>query len=280
VRVEAPSSLRPGTARRSERRRSGARWRKLRTHVLPPLVVLIAVLGLWEAGVFHRILGIEPYYLAHPSSVVPALWEERGEFARQSSITFTEAVAGYVIGGALGFVVAMLLTLSRTVQRGLLPILSSLNSMPILAVAPIMLMYFGSGMSSKIATVSFMTAPVMLVNAFKGLTSLDSSVMELMRSCAAPARTVLRKLRVPASLPYVFAALKINVTLALVGAIVSEFFRGYGGLGIFLMSAVSRYRAADAWAGIMVVALFGIAWYLATEAVERKVLHWHPSQRK
>jgi hypothetical protein len=101
----SPSQLQRVTTGEAQGPRPFARWKRIRALVLPPLLLLIAFLALWEAGVFHRALGIEPYYVAYPSSILPALLENRAEFLRHSSLTFTEAVSGYVIGGAIGFVV-------------------------------------------------------------------------------------------------------------------------------------------------------------------------------
>jgi NitT/TauT family transport system permease protein len=140
-------------------------------------------------------------------------------------------------------------------------------------------LYLGYGGNSKIAIVAILTAAVMLLNAYKGLNSVDADHLNLMHSYASTRWQIIAKLRVPSALPYVFTALKYNVTLALVGAIVAEFFGGYGGVGIEVIQAMSAFTMTVVWAAMLLVGVTGIVWYQVVTALEWIFARWYPSPR-
>ncbi len=158
--------------------------------------------------------------------------------------------------------------------------LSTLNSIPIVAVAPIAVLWLGFGQPSKIAVVALMTFAPMVVNAFKGLHSVDRQALDLMASVAASPWQVFVKLRLPSSLPYVFSALKVGITLALIGALVSEFFNAQRGLGVTLSNNIQVARMPLAWAAIVAAAVLGLVLYGLVSLAERAAIPWHVSFRR
>jgi NitT/TauT family transport system permease protein len=196
--------------------------------------------------------------------------------------TFLKAVlAGYIIGCGSGFLVSILVDRVPFLQRGLLPLGNLVSALPIVGVAPIMVMWFGFDWQSKAAVVVIMTFFPMLVNTVTGLAASGSLERELLRSYAASYWQTLFKLRLPAALPFIFNALKINSTLALIGAIVAEFFgTPIVGMGFRISTEVGRMNVDMVWAEIVVAALAGSAFYGMVALSERTFTFWHPSFRE
>ncbi|MEP1777328.1 MAG: ABC transporter permease, partial [Nitratireductor sp.] len=237
------------------------------------------LLVLWEGAV----RGFEvPFVLLPPPSAIwerlinslPILWAD----FRQ---TFLKAVlAGYVLGCGSGFLVAILIDRSPFLQRGLLPLGNFVSALPVIGVAPIMVMWFGFDWPSKAAVVIIMTFFPMLVNTVQGLTAASAMERDLMRTYAAGYWQTLFKLRLPAAGPFIFNALKINSTLALIGAIVAEFFgTPIVGMGFRISTEVGRMNIDMVWAEIAVAALAGSVFYGVVALVERAATFWHPSIR-
>ncbi|MGO4726118.1 MULTISPECIES: ABC transporter permease [unclassified Inquilinus] len=191
------------------------------------------------------------------------------------------AIPGFVIGSGAGFLTAVAIDRSPFLQRGLLPLGSAVSAMPIVGIAPIMIMWFGFDWHSKAAVVVVMTFFPMLVNALAGLESAGAMERDLMRSYAASYRQTLLKLRLPGALPFIFNALKLNATLALIGAIVAEFFgTPIYGMGFRISTEVARLNVDMVWATILVAAIAGSASYGLLALVERATTFWHPSMRE
>jgi NitT/TauT family transport system permease protein len=189
-------------------------------------------------------------------------------------------IAGYVIGSGAGFLFALLVDRVPFLKRGLLPVGNLVSALPIIGIAPIMVMWFGFDWPSKAAVVVVMTFFPMLVNTLAGLDAADHIQRDLMRTYAAGHRQTLFKLRLPAALPFIFNGLKINTTLALIGAIVAEFFgTPIVGMGFRISTEVGRMSIDMVWAEIAVAALAGSVFYGVMALVERACTFWHPSFR-
>jgi NitT/TauT family transport system permease protein len=187
---------------------------------------------------------------------------------------------GLAAGSALGFVVGVLIDRSPFLQRGLLPVAALASTVPLVGVAPIMVMWFGFDWHSKAAVVVVMTFFPMLVNTLAGLAASGHMERDLMRSYGAGYWRTLWSLRIPAALPFIFNALKINSTLALIGAIVAEFFGSpVSGLGFRISTEAARLNMGLVWAAIVVAAVAGSLLYALLEWVERRSTFWHPSIR-
>jgi NitT/TauT family transport system permease protein len=243
-----------------------------------PLVVLTGVLAVWQSGLIHGALGLRDFQLPFPRQVAEA-FADRWDILLWDALVYTgfEAVVGLLIGGTVGFLCACLFVSVPLLRAGALPIAAALNAMPIIAVAPIAVLWLGFGQPSKIAVVALMTFAPMVINACKGLESVDRQALDLMASVAASRYQVFVMLRVPGSLPYVFSALKVGVTLALIGAIVSEFFNAQRGLGVTLSNNIQVAKMPLAWAAIVAAALLGLALYGLVSLAERRSIPWHAS---
>lgn len=249
------------------------------TGLVIPLVFGLALLVMWE--VVTRGAQVPPVLLPPPSAIwarltseVPTLW---ADFVQ----TFIKSVIpGYAIGCLAGLLVAIAVDRSPFLKAGLLPIGNFMSALPIIGIAPIMVMWFGFDWQSKAAVVVAMTFFPMLVNTVAGLNAASAIERDLMRTYAASYWQTLLKLRLPAAGPFIFNALKINSTLALIGAIVAEFFgTPVVGMGFRISTGVGRLAIDLVWAEIAVAAVAGSAFYGVIALIERGVTFWHPSVR-
>ena len=244
-----------------------------------PFIFGATIIVMWELIV--RGLEVPTVLLPPPSMIweritnsVPILWADFQQ-------TFLKAVlAGYVLGCGSGFLVALMIDRSPFLQRGLLPLGNFVSALPIIGIAPIMVMWFGFDWQSKAAVVVVMTFFPMLVNTVQGLAASGQMERDLMRTYASSWWQTMTKLRLPAAAPFIFNALKLNSTLALIGAIVAEFFgTPIVGMGFRISAEVGRMNVDMVWAEIAVAALAGSAFYGLVALVERAVTFWHPSIR-
>jgi NitT/TauT family transport system permease protein len=244
-----------------------------------PLLFGAFVFYLWEVAV--RGFGVSPVLLPPPSLIAVrffgSLWTLWQDFFQ----TFILGVlSGYVIGCGAGFTVAIIAHRYTFLGRGLLPIGNFVSALPIVGIAPIMVMWFGFDWQSKAAVVVVMTFFPMLVNTVAGLESAGAMERDLMKTYAADYWQTLLALRLPAALPFVFNALKINTTLAMIGAIVAEFFgTPTVGMGFRISTEVGHLGIDMVWATILVAALTGSLFYALIAGVERRVTFWHASYR-
>lgn len=244
-----------------------------------PAIFGFTLLLLWQIGVTGA--GVPKVLLPAPSEIwvrlttsVPILWADFQQ-------TFLKAaLAGYAIGCGSAFLTAILVDRVPFLRRGLLPIGNLVSALPIIGVAPIMVMWFGFDWPSKAAVVIIMTFFPMLVNTVSGLAASDAMQRDLMRTYASGYWQTLFKLRLPMAMPFIFNALKINSTLAMIGAIVAEFFgTPIVGMGFRISTEVGRMNVDMVWAEIAVAALAGSLFYGAVALLERAVTFWHPSVR-
>jgi len=246
--------------------------------LLPPLVFGLGGLVLWEAVV--RLFGVPAVILPAPSAIAWRLAHSVPTLTADFLQTIRGVLAGYFIGNAAGLALAILIDRSSFLQRGLLPLGNLVSALPIVGVAPIMVMWFGFDWQSKAAVVVVMTFFPMLVNAAAGLRSAGAMERDLMKTYAANYAQTLTKLRLPAALPFVFNALKINTTLSLIGAIVAEFFgTPTVGMGFRISTEVGHLSIDMVWATIVVAAMTGSLFYGLVALIERRATFWHASYR-
>jgi NitT/TauT family transport system permease protein len=253
-------------------------WRRLASLAVPILFGAF-LFFLWEVIVVGA--GV-PSVLMPPPSAIGSRFAASLPVLRDDFIqTFVKSVlSGYVLGCLAGFVVAIVADRVPFLRRGLLPLGNFVSALPVIGIAPIMVMWFGFDWHSKAAVVVVMTFFPMLVNTVAGLASAGRLERDLMRSYAAGYWTTLVKLRLPMALPFIFNALKINSTLALIGAIVAEFFgTPIVGMGFRISIEVARMSLDMVWAEIALAAIAGSAFYGLVALVERGATFWHPSYR-
>jgi NitT/TauT family transport system permease protein len=245
----------------------------------PPALFGAGVLILWEFVV--RGFGVPVIILPAPSAIFNRFIHSIPTLAADFAQTIQGVVAGYAIGCGAGLLVAILIDRSQFLQRGLLPLGNLVSALPIVGVAPIMVMWFGFDWQSKAAVVVIMTFFPMLVSAVAGLSSAGPMERDLMKTYGAIYWQTLAKLRLPAALPFIFNALKINTTLAMIGAIVAEFFgTPTVGMGFRISTEVGHMSIDMVWATIVVAALTGSAFYGIVALIERRVTFWHASYRQ
>jgi NitT/TauT family transport system permease protein len=238
-----------------------------------------AVMFLWEISV--RTFEVSPVILPPPTAIAAKIADSLPILWIDFVTTFLQgALSGYFIGCAAAFVVAILIDRSPFLQRGLLPVGNFVAALPIVGIAPIMVMWFGFGWQSKAAVVVIMVFFPVLVNMVAGLAATDRMQRDLMATYSASYWQTLLKLRLPAAMPFLFNGLKIASTLALIGAIVAEFFGSpTRGMGFRISTEVGQLGLDMVWAEIAVAALAGSLFYGAIALIERGVTFWHPSQR-
>jgi len=244
-----------------------------------PVLFGLAILGLWEGLV--RAFDVSPVILPPPSMIagtfvasLSTLWEDFHQTVVKG------ALRGYIIGAVAAVLTAIAIDRSRFLTRGLLPIGNFVAALPIVGVAPILVNWFGFDWQSKAAVVVVMVFFPILVNTVQGLRDTEAMQRDLMRTYAASYLQTLLKLRLPAAMPFVFNGLKIATTLALIGAIVAEYFGSpTRGMGFRISTGVGSLSIDLVWAEIAVAALAGSVFYGGMAWIEKRVTFWHPSQR-
>ncbi|WFR94344.1 ABC transporter permease [Rhizobium tumorigenes] len=247
--------------------------------MLIPAIFGAWILIIWEAAT--RGAGVPFIILPPPSAIAVRIAGSLPILAADVRQTIFKAViAGYAIGCISGFLVAILADRFAFLRRGLMPIANLASALPIIGVAPIMVMWFGFDWQSKAAVVVIMTFFPMLVNTVAGLAASGAMERDLMRTYASSYTQTLWKLRLPAAAPFIFNALKINSTLALIGAIVAEFFgTPIVGMGFRISTEIGRMNVDMVWAEITVAAIAGSVFYGVVALLERATTFWHPSSR-
>jgi NitT/TauT family transport system permease protein len=245
----------------------------------PAALTLLSVVVAAEA--LLRAYQVPPGLIPTPSRVLATLFAVRDVLLRDAFQTVVlEALIGYLMGCGLGVITALLVSRYVFLERGLLPYATVFSSIPIVALAPVLVKMVGIDWQSKAVIVAITVFFPVVVNTFRGLTEVSSLSLELMRSYAANELQQYQWLRLPNALPFIFNALKLGTTLAMIGAIVGEFFGANGqGLGFRIQIEAGRFGFDIVWSAIIVASLIGIAWYNLVAWLERRFTGWHVSYR-
>ena len=242
--------------------------------VAPPAVAAVLVLVGWEFGL--AALGVQQFLLPRPTTILRSLGEEWDVLGRGVLYTGGEALAGFVVGCAAGILAAFATARWVVAREALMPVAIAANSIPIIAFAPIAGAWFGSqNPMARVAIVTLLVFFPVMVNTVRGLTFVETETLELMKSYAANDSQILRQVRIPNALPFVFTALRVAATLAVIGAVIGEYFGGprYS-LGVFISSEAYVFRYPNAWAAIVLACVIGIAFYGAVALTERIAIPW------
>ncbi len=245
----------------------------------PAVMVFFGGIALWEIVV--RAFSIQGFILPAPSAVVTALIQQRAALLQAGIGTFLTALGGLVLGAVLAVAAAMAAVRWAALRDASMTVAIAANSTPIIVLAPVANSWFGilspwSGLTVVAVLVFF---PIM-INLVKGLLSVSATQLELMHSYGAPDGRILRSLRTPSALPFLFSALRVAAPLSLIGAIVKEYFGGsQERLGQFITSKASLFQFEEAWAAIVVASAVGILFYRVIAAAERRIIPWHASMR-
>ena len=252
--------------------------RRLRRNA-PAGVLFVLVVVLWEA--LTRLLNIESFLLPKPTEIADRFTDNASEIWSAGWNTLQEALGGYLVGAVLGVLTALATVRWAPVRKGLMPFAIAVNAVPIIALAPITNAMFSltSPVSKAAVAAAVVYFPVM-INTARGLTEVDPAELELMRSYGAKPSEILLRVRVPNALPYFFSAMKVGSALAVIAAIVAEYFGGpQDVLGQYIISKAQLFLFPEAWAAIIVASILGIALYGAVLAAERIFMPWHVSLR-
>lgn len=245
----------------------------------PAAVAFVLVLVVWQA--LTVAFDVEAFILPRPSVIIERFFATGGVIWDAGWSTLIEALGGLAAGTLLGVTVALATVRWVPVREGLMPFAIAANAVPIIALAPITNAWFSlTSPVSKMAVVAVVVFFPVMINTTRGLTEVDADELELMRSYAATPREVFRRVRVPNALPYFFSAMKVVSALSIIAAIVAEYFGGpQDVLGQYIISKAQLFNYPEAWAGILVASILGIALYGAVLLTERLVMPWHVSFR-
>jgi NitT/TauT family transport system permease protein len=245
---------------------------------VPAIAVFAIGIAAWEGLVV--VFNVQEFLLPKPSVIATTFWDERSPLWHAGIYTFKEALGGFALGSSLGILSALVFAAFRPLGTAFMPFAVAANAIPIIAFAPIMNNWFGLlNPFSKMAIASVLCFFPVLINTLRGLTSVDPRSIELMRSYAAGRASIFRRVRIPASLPHMFAGLKIASVLSMIGAIVGEYFGGpITALGVTILNASAYSNFPVAWAGIVLASAFGILFYGAVALAERLTTSWDPSR--
>ena len=251
--------------------------RTVLAYALPPAIALTAAFLFWEFWVDWRDIAV--IVVPPPSAVIERFFEDPAFFWREGAWTLYEATLGLLLGSAFAIALAVIMSHSTLTERALFPLAIIIKVTPIVAVAPVLVIALGFGTTPKIVVAALISFFPMLVNAMTGFRDVNTGALELMRSLRASPWQMFWKLRLPSSLPYLFAALKVTYPLALIGAVVAEWFTGDRGLGLVIFVANYNLDTPTLFAAIGVLAFTGVAINVILSLIERRVLFWHETIR-
>ena len=251
--------------------------RSLAGYVLPPALALIAAFLFWEFWVQWRDIAI--IVVPPPSAVLERFLDDPAFFWREGGWTLYEATLGLLLGSSFALALAIAMAHSRLTERALFPLAIIIKVTPIVAVAPVLVIMLGFGTTPKVVVAALLSFFPMLVNAMTGFRDVSPGALEFMRSMRASPWQLFWKLRLPSALPYLFAALKVAYPLALIGAVVAEWFTGDRGLGLVIFVANYNLDTPTLFAAIGVLALTGVSLNILLSLAERRLLFWHETIR-
>lgn len=244
------------------------------TQMGPAIVTSIILIVIWQAAT--SLFDIPNWLLPAPSRIATALWQWRSTLINDIGVTLLETIIGFIFALLGAIPIAAALVSSTFVWRAFYPILAAFQSIPKNAIAPILILWFGTGELSKVVIAFLISFFPIVINAVTGMQSTDSDAMAMFKSIRANRWQVLWHLRLPNAIPYIFAAAKVSITLALVGAVIGEFVGADSGLGYVILVSSSQLKTDLAFASIALLALIGVALFSAVGAVEKLFTPWAP----
>ncbi len=242
------------------------------------MVIVCALIGAWELAarldVLANALHIEPFLVPAPSDIAQSLWSDRGLLADNAWVTVKEVLAGFALSVAAGVGFAVILHLSPTLRRAFYPLLVASQTVPIVVVAPILVVWLGFGIGPKLAIIALICFFPITVNTLDGLGSVDRDLVKMMRTLDATRWGTLRRVEAPTALPYFFSGAKIAVAVAVIGAVFGEWAGSSSGLGHLIQEASAQLQTARTFAAVVVLSAIAIALFAALAALERRVAWW------
>ena len=254
--------------------RTRATWIGL-GYLLPPVIALSLAGAVWE--IWTRAGNVPTYIVPAPSVVLNRLMGDLSFFASEGMVTLAEALAGFALGTLVALAGAALMTQSRFIERSILPLAILVKVTPVVAIAPLFVIWFGFGPIPKVLIVALITFFPVLVNAVTGFRSVDAGAMDFLRSIHASRREIFLKLRAPSAMPYLFAAFRVSMPLSVIGAVIGEWFSADRGLGSVIIVAHSNLDMPTLFSAILALSAMGIGLTILLSIIEKKALFWHES---
>ena len=246
--------------------------------VLPPLAIVGVLVAVWQ--VYANVSGIGNDVLPPPSRVLQVTWDNRGDLWANTLPTLRATLLGFALSLAVAFVLAVLIDASAVLRRALMPVLVATQVLPIVAIAPLMVIWFGFGLTPKVLLVALVTFFPLTVALAEGFAASEPEAEALLRSMGAGRARVFRSVRFPTALPFFFAGLRIAITYAVVAAIFAEYAGASEGLGIYMQNAKNSFRTDLVLATVLVSALLTLSLFALTYALERIAIPWYRLSRQ
>jgi NitT/TauT family transport system permease protein len=247
--------------------------RKAVSAYLPPLALFIALLAVWQYLV--GALDVEEFVLPTPTEIASEMWESRSLLLENGWVTLREVAGGFLAALVVGVVLAVLMAESALLRRTLYPLVVTSQTVPTVAIAPLIIVWFGFGMASKVYVAALIAFFPIVVNTTTGLGALENDLQRLMRSFPASRWQIFTKARVPAALPYFFAGIKIAMVLSVIGAVIGEFVGADAGLGSYIVQQNAALETAAVFAAIVTLSIMGVALFALVTLIERLVIPWY-----
>ncbi len=245
---------------------------KITAEDLTPVIFTVAIFVVWEAVCY--LFKIDSFILPAPSLIFAAMGHYWWPLLKNSYVTLWTTVVGFILAVAFGIALGILVGWSRAIYRGLYPVMIGFNSIPKVAVVPILIMWFGIGEIPAILTAFLISFFPIVVNVATGLATTEPELEDVMRALGASKLDIMRKVGIPRTGPYLFGALKVAITLAFVGAVVSETIGANAGLGHLMVQAGSNFQMPLVFAGLLALAIEGILMYAVFAVMEKRMVSW------
>jgi len=242
--------------------------------IFGPALTLLALIGLWE--VLARWSGVPSWLLPTPSEIGASMVDWRGELAWHSLVTLYEVLVGFTLSIVVSVPLAVAVVYSRFLQNTIYPILLAMQSMPKVAIAPLLVLWMGFGALPKILVIFLVCFFPIVVATASGLSAVPPALIDLIRSLSATSYQTFIKIRFPTAIPHIFVGLKIAITFAVIGAVIGEFVSSDQGLGYLILISTSQSRTPLAFGALLILTIMSIALYYSVEFVERRVAPWAP----
>jgi putative hydroxymethylpyrimidine transport system permease protein len=245
---------------------------------LGPAAVILVLLGAWELAArwdwISSALSIEDFLVPAPSDIAKSLWEDRSLLSSNAWVTLKEVVLGFVIAAAAGVGFALLIHLSDTARRAIYPLLVASQTIPIVILAPILVVWFGFGLTPKLVIVALICFFPITVNMLDGLRSVDPDLTKMMRSLGAGRLQRLWRAEIPTALPYVFSGARVAITVSVIGAVFAEYVGSSEGLGHLINQAQAQLLTARSFAAVVVLSAMAIVLFVLITLIERRIVTW------
>ena len=245
---------------------------------LPSIVIILGILGVWEGYV--RLFDVPKWLLPAPSVVGATIVEDIGLLSRHTWVTLKEVVIGFGFALASGVLIAIGIALSRTVERAIYPFVIASQTIPVIAIAPLLLIWVGYGLTPKIMVVALIAFFPIAVNTIDGLKSIDPDTVNLMRTLGANRWQILIKAQLPAAMPFLFSGARIAVAVSVIGAVIGEWVGSSEGLGYLMIRSKPQFLTERVFAAIVVLSVMGIGLFLLVGLVERFAIPWWHNERR